>query len=54
MQTGSFKDGKQHGVWKRYRAGGALYDEGKFAAGKKAGVWKTYDDAGKVSRTKTY
>ena len=54
MQTGSFKAGKQHGIWKRYRENGKPYDEGQFVDGKKSGVWKTYDEAGQLSKSKTY
>jgi hypothetical protein len=47
MQTGSFKDEKKVGVWKRYHPNGALYDEGQFLNDKKAGQWRTYDAKGK-------
>jgi antitoxin component YwqK of YwqJK toxin-antitoxin module len=54
MQTGSFKDQKRTGTWKRFHPNGALYDEGRFTNDKKTGEWRTYNANGKLTKTKRY
>ncbi len=46
----SFRNGKRHGVYKRFALGGKLIEQGRYVAGKRAGTWRTWTNEG-VART---
>ncbi len=51
MQTGSFDDERNTGVWKRYHPHGALYHEGEYVNDMKVGEWRTYHANGALAKT---
>ncbi len=54
-QWGPFKNGKQHGVWKRcYGSTGQICDVGRWENGKRVGVWKFYAKDGALKRERKY
>ncbi|MCY2947030.1 MAG: hypothetical protein NTZ71_02495, partial [Planctomycetota bacterium] len=55
LQAGSFHQGKQVGLWKRYYDNGQLWDEGYYTPeGKKTGLWITYDISGDIKLQKNH
>ncbi|MCC7332369.1 MAG: hypothetical protein IT232_07160 [Flavobacteriales bacterium] len=48
LQSGSIKEGKNHGQWIWYYPNGKKKLEGSFNNGAREGVWKTYNENGKI------
>jgi antitoxin component YwqK of YwqJK toxin-antitoxin module len=46
LQTGNFKEGKNHGKWTWFYQNGAKKLEGSFNMGSREGVWITYNKNG--------
>ncbi|MCB0379850.1 MAG: hypothetical protein KDD24_01250, partial [Flavobacteriales bacterium] len=46
LQTGDFKEGKNHGKWTWFYENGKKKLEGSFNMGSREGVWLTYDKNG--------
>lgn len=46
LQTGNFKEGKNHGKWTWFYENGAKKLEGSFNMGSREGVWLTFDSNG--------
>ena len=46
METGSFYNGKQDGVWATYNEAGIKTAEAFFKMGNKTGEWRIFDDLG--------
>lgn len=54
MQTGSFKDGKNHGKWVWFYPNGKKKMEGFFNNGSREGAWITYSTEGKIETESIY
>ena len=48
ISKGSFKNGKQNGLWIRYYDNGQLWDKGNYINGKREGYWIAYFNDGKL------
>lgn len=53
LQTGNFKEGKNHGRWTWFYENGTKKLEGSFDMGSREGMWLTFDENGDTL-TKSY
>ena len=54
LQTGDFKNGKNHGKWIWFYPNGKKKMEGRFDLGSREGLWLTYNNQGKVLTKSNY
>lgn len=54
LQSGNFKNGKNHGLWLWYYPSGKRKMEGNFNLGKREGKWFTYNTNGSKASESNY